>query len=51
MLACCPADGPDTPMTTTRDTLDSILARLAARSAEERVFLRVYEASARAAAS
>jgi aspartyl-tRNA(Asn)/glutamyl-tRNA(Gln) amidotransferase subunit A len=37
-------------MTIIRDTLESILARLAARSGEERVFLRVYEAAARAEA-
>lgn len=37
-------------MATIRDKLESILARLAARAADERVFLRVYEDAARAAA-
>jgi len=37
-------------MTTIRDKLETILARLAGRAAEERVFLRVYEDAARIAA-
>lgn len=37
-------------MTTTRDKLEAILARLEARAADERVFLRLYEDAARAAA-
>jgi aspartyl-tRNA(Asn)/glutamyl-tRNA(Gln) amidotransferase subunit A len=37
-------------MTTTRDKLESILARLDARAADERVFLRLYRDAARAAA-
>jgi aspartyl-tRNA(Asn)/glutamyl-tRNA(Gln) amidotransferase subunit A len=37
-------------MTTIRDKLESILARLTQRAAEERVFLRVYADAARAAA-
>ncbi len=37
-------------MTTTRDKLETILARLAGRAADERVFLRVYEDAARIAA-
>jgi aspartyl-tRNA(Asn)/glutamyl-tRNA(Gln) amidotransferase subunit A len=37
-------------MTTIRDKLENILARLAARAADERVFLRVYQEAARAAA-
>src|SRR5215203_5360504 len=37
-------------MRQTREILESILARLRARSGEERVFLRVYENAARAAA-
>jgi aspartyl-tRNA(Asn)/glutamyl-tRNA(Gln) amidotransferase subunit A len=37
-------------MTTVRDRLEGILARLAERAAEERVFLRVYEEAARFAA-
>jgi len=37
-------------MTTIRDKLEAILARLAARAADERVFLRVYGDAARAAA-
>lgn len=37
-------------MTTIRDKLESILARLAGRAADERVFLRVYEDAARIAA-
>ncbi|EIM25251.1 amidase [Microvirga lotononidis] len=37
-------------MTTTRDKLETILARLAGRKDEERVFLRIYEDAARIAA-
>jgi aspartyl-tRNA(Asn)/glutamyl-tRNA(Gln) amidotransferase subunit A len=37
-------------MTTIRDKLETILARLAGRAADERVFLRVYEGAARVAA-
>jgi len=37
-------------MTTIRDKLEAILARLKARAADERVFLRLYEDAARAAA-
>jgi aspartyl-tRNA(Asn)/glutamyl-tRNA(Gln) amidotransferase subunit A len=37
-------------MTTVRDKLETILERLAARAADERVFLRVYQDAARAAA-
>ncbi|NBJ10353.1 amidase [Microvirga arsenatis] len=37
-------------MTTTRDKLEAILSRLKARAADERVFLRLYEDAARAAA-
>ena len=37
-------------MTTVRDKLETILARLAGRAADERVFLRLYEDAARAAA-
>lgn len=37
-------------MTTTRDKLETILARLAARAGDERVFLRVYAETARMAA-
>ncbi|MBB4041247.1 aspartyl-tRNA(Asn)/glutamyl-tRNA(Gln) amidotransferase subunit A [Microvirga flocculans] len=37
-------------MTTIRDKLETILARLERRAAEERVFLRLYEDAARAAA-
>jgi aspartyl-tRNA(Asn)/glutamyl-tRNA(Gln) amidotransferase subunit A len=37
-------------VTTIRDKLEAILARLAARAADERVFLRLYEDAARAAA-
>jgi aspartyl-tRNA(Asn)/glutamyl-tRNA(Gln) amidotransferase subunit A len=37
-------------MTTIRDKLETILERLAARAADERVFLRLYEEAARAAA-
>ncbi len=37
-------------MTTIRDKLETILARLAGRAADERVFLRVYEEAARLAA-
>ena len=37
-------------MTTIRDKLETILARLAGRAADERVFLRVYEDAARIAA-
>lgn len=37
-------------MTTIRDKLETILARLAGRAADERVFLRVYEDAARVAA-
>ena len=37
-------------MTAVRDKLETILARLAARAADERVFLSVYHEAARAAA-
>jgi aspartyl-tRNA(Asn)/glutamyl-tRNA(Gln) amidotransferase subunit A len=37
-------------MTTIRDKLETILARLAGRAADERVFLRIYEGAARDAA-
>ena len=37
-------------MTAVRDKLETILARLAAREADERVFLRLYHDAARAAA-
>lgn len=37
-------------MTPVRDTLEHILARLAARAADERVFLRLYSSEARSAA-
>lgn len=37
-------------MTAVRDKLETILARLAARKADERVFLRLYPDAARAAA-
>jgi aspartyl-tRNA(Asn)/glutamyl-tRNA(Gln) amidotransferase subunit A len=37
-------------MTTIRDKLETILARLAGRAADERVFLRIYEEAARVAA-
>jgi len=37
-------------MTTIRDKLETILARLAGRAADERVFLRIYEDAARLAA-
>jgi aspartyl-tRNA(Asn)/glutamyl-tRNA(Gln) amidotransferase subunit A len=37
-------------MTTTRDKLESILSRLAARAGDERVFLKIYGDAARAAA-
>src|SRR3712207_6725333 len=38
-------------MTTIRDKLETVLARLAGRAADERVFLRVYQDAARAAAN
>ncbi len=38
-------------MTAVRDKLETILARLAARAADERVFLSVYHDAARAAAA